>query len=264
MLWLTWRQHRTQVLITYGLLALFAAGLLANGKPAQESWAISNMLPYVTLLVAVPAVIGVLWGAPMLANEVERGTAELVLVQSVSRWRWIGVKLGVLAPVVLIAGLVFGQLTWRWVNGFGMFGRIAAFQEPMLFPLVGVVPAGWWLFGFMTGAMLGAVIRKTLPAMALTIVVLGLVFGGLALARPHYAEPIRGEGNARSEPIVPEHAWVVSSWSTGNIDDGTDWSVADYHPADRYWRFQWTEAGILLAGAVVLGGVTISVAGRRR
>ncbi len=30
-----------------------------------------------------------------------------------------------------------------------------------------------------------------------------------------------------------------------------------YQPADRFWRFQWTEAGILLAATAVLGGVAV-------
>lgn len=37
-------------------------------------------------------------------------------------------------------------------------------------------------------------------------------------------------------------------------DRGYRWA-ADYQPADRYWRFQWTEAGLLLAATFVLGAV---------
>ncbi|MBB4914965.1 hypothetical protein [Streptosporangium saharense] len=33
--------------------------------------------------------------------------------------------------------------------------------------------------------------------------------------------------------------------------------VAEFHPADRFWQFQWTEAGILLIPALALGGVAI-------
>lgn len=37
-------------------------------------------------------------------------------------------------------------------------------------------------------------------------------------------------------------------------DKGFRW-YAEYQPADRYWRFQWTEAGLLLVAAIALGGV---------
>ncbi|MEV4369454.1 hypothetical protein AB0J71_20445 [Nonomuraea sp. NPDC049637] len=33
--------------------------------------------------------------------------------------------------------------------------------------------------------------------------------------------------------------------------------VAEYHPASRFWQFQWTEAGILLIPALAMGGVAV-------
>lgn len=36
---------------------------------------------------------------------------------------------------------------------------------------------------------------------------------------------------------------------------GYDREFAYFHPPSRYWRFQWTEVGLLLAGTVLLGGV---------
>jgi hypothetical protein len=36
MLWLTWRQHRTQVLVTYGLLLALGAVLFLNGIAAKN------------------------------------------------------------------------------------------------------------------------------------------------------------------------------------------------------------------------------------
>jgi hypothetical protein len=37
-------------------------------------------------------------------------------------------------------------------------------------------------------------------------------------------------------------------------DKGYRW-FADVHPADRYWRFQLTEAGLLSAASLTLGVV---------
>ena len=40
-------------------------------------------------------VVGVFWGAPMIARELEAGTSRLVWTQSVTRTRWLATKLGV-------------------------------------------------------------------------------------------------------------------------------------------------------------------------
>ena len=41
-----------------------------------------------------PALIGMFWGAPLIARELETGTFRLAWTQSVSRIRWLLVKLG--------------------------------------------------------------------------------------------------------------------------------------------------------------------------
>jgi hypothetical protein len=37
-----------------------------------------------------------------------------------------------------------------------------------------------------------------------------------------------------------------------------------YHPADRYWRFQWTESALLLAATLALGAVAVGRTARSR
>ena len=43
-----------------------------------------------------PLLVGLFWGAPVLAREFERGTHRLAWTQSVPRRAWLVVKLGVL------------------------------------------------------------------------------------------------------------------------------------------------------------------------
>ena len=53
------------------------------------------------ILVILPAVVGMFWGAPLLAREYESGTHHLAWTQSVSRTRWLATKLvvvGALSP----------------------------------------------------------------------------------------------------------------------------------------------------------------------
>ena len=42
----------------------------------------------------LPLAVGVFWGAPLLAREVEQGTIRLVFTQSVSRRRWLDRQAG--------------------------------------------------------------------------------------------------------------------------------------------------------------------------
>ena len=57
-------------------------------------------------------VVGVFWGAPMIARELEAGTSRLVWTQSVTRTRWLATKLGVAGVGAAVVGLVGLVLTW--------------------------------------------------------------------------------------------------------------------------------------------------------
>ncbi|MEV4369455.1 hypothetical protein AB0J71_20450 [Nonomuraea sp. NPDC049637] len=100
MLWLTWRQHRLQVLVTTVLLAVLGVVLLVSGLGAadfaarsapaagcvadtpvcsayrmemnERMYSVGELLGWLTLLA--PALIGAFWGAPLLAREYEHGT----------------------------------------------------------------------------------------------------------------------------------------------------------------------------------------------
>ena len=53
-------------------------------------------LSFVIILLA-PALIGMFWGAPLIARELETGT-RLAWNQTVTRSRWLAVKLAVCRP----------------------------------------------------------------------------------------------------------------------------------------------------------------------
>src|SRR4051812_50063354 len=113
MIWLTWRQSRTQLIAVFGLVAAACAWLAVTG-PALARLARRNDDVYdlltsndrllfnggIAVLAVAPALIGIFWGAPLVARELETGTYRLVWNQSVTRGRWLATKLGlsVLAP----------------------------------------------------------------------------------------------------------------------------------------------------------------------
>jgi ABC-type transport system involved in multi-copper enzyme maturation permease subunit len=138
MIWLTWRQHRLQLLLGTAVLALLALLLIPSGfaiasafrgsglpdclaVPGSECHALQSVFDSrysslrftIPLFLILPALIGVFWGAPLLARESEQGTHRLARTQSVGRLRWTLTKLATLsAATVLGAALLAWLLSW--------------------------------------------------------------------------------------------------------------------------------------------------------
>lgn len=265
MVWLTWRQHRAQALVTVLLLAGVALLLVLDSIPFD----LVKALPW------LPALVGMFWGVPLLAREYERGTDRLMWSQSVPRARWLAVKFGVLGAGVAVSGLALGAVVLAWTAtpeaGLDRF-------SDELFGGTGILPAAWFLAAFALGAGSGAVLRRMLPAMAVTMGVFTALVIGSYVARGYYAEPLVAISDERGI-VIPEHAMVTGSGvldADGNLlsweeatsacgdvepvgcmrDRGYVRQYMQYQPADRYWRFQWTEAGLLMVITLVLAGVT--------
>jgi hypothetical protein len=142
-----------------------------------------------TLVLLVPALLGMFWGAPLIAREIETGTFRLAWTQSVTRVRWLVVKLGLvgLSSVVVAGGLSLMSTWW-----FGPLDKVNQNRfSPASFGLHGFVPAGYALFAFALAAALGLLVRRTLPAMVLTLV--GFIAVRVAVAewiRPHFMNPV--------------------------------------------------------------------------
>ncbi len=67
----------------------------------------------IAVLYLAPALIGIFWGAPLIARELETGTFRLAWNQSVSRARWTAVKLGLIGfAAVATAGLLSLMIGW--------------------------------------------------------------------------------------------------------------------------------------------------------
>jgi hypothetical protein len=209
----SWRQFRTQAVIGGVGLVVLGIILLVTGphlvsiydtavaqcrasggassdcnNPVVSTYSKLQVLAAALVLV-VPVLIGMFWGAPLIARELETGTFRLAWTQSVSRMRWLLVKLGLVGLAsAAVAGLLSLMVTW-WYSPIdkanqGRFGTAA-------FGLHGFVPAGYALFAFALGATTGLLFRRTLPAMAVTLV--GFVVARWTVAfevRPHFMSPV--------------------------------------------------------------------------
>jgi hypothetical protein len=204
MIWVAWRQFRTQAIVTLGLLAALTALVLVTGLHLRDVYsslggtrclarggcealggyerALSDVLA--PTLLAIPALLGMFWGAPLLARELESGTYRLAWTQSVTRRRWLSVRVALVGGTTLaVAGLVSWLVSW-W------FGPLDAVNlnrfDPSVFTARGVVAIGYAGFAFALGVATGALTRRTLPAMAATL--LGFVGARIAFTlwvRPH-------------------------------------------------------------------------------
>jgi hypothetical protein len=137
-----------------------------------------SILLVMVVLIALPGLIGVFWGAPLVTQELEQRTDRLVWNQSVTRTRWLAVKLTVIGLFsAAVAGLFSLLLTWSVSRYDQVVGeRFAALS----FDSRNIVPIGYALFAFVLGTVVGMVVRRTLPAMAITLV----VFAALQLLMP--------------------------------------------------------------------------------
>jgi hypothetical protein len=179
----TWLQFRTQAAVVAGaiaLLAVAAAGLLHRDDTVAQLW-------LGVLVVVAPGLLGMFWGAPLVAREFEDGTFRLAWTQSVTRTRWMAVKLAVggLASMAA-AGLLSLVVTW-WA---GPLDR-AALNQFATFDQRDIAPIGYAAFAFTLGVLAGALIRRTLPAMFVTLAVFVAVrLAEFTWVRPRVLHPL--------------------------------------------------------------------------
>ncbi|MEU7003351.1 ABC transporter permease, partial [Nonomuraea sp. NPDC046570] len=141
----------------------------------------------VTLVVLLlPALIGIFWGAPLITRELEADTHLLVWNQSITRTRWLAVKLALTGLTATAAAGLCG-LAVTWWSGPLDKSAVGGFAQlnPLVFAARGIVPLGYAAFAFMLGVTVGMLIHRTLPAMALTLA----VFTALQIAMPLLVRP---------------------------------------------------------------------------
>ncbi|HTU74752.1 MAG TPA: hypothetical protein VMG38_14655 [Trebonia sp.] len=230
MTFLVWRQYRRQWAIALGLLAVFAAVELVNGFQLAHTWhyvltncrgsaASSGQCREIvstlgadmrTLSELVPALLGILWGAPLVAHELEAGTTGFAWTQGVTRARWLWVKVFWLLLAAAVWGGIVGALVTWWS------GPVNAEQASTFFvnnfDTQGIVPIGYSVFAMALGIAAGALLRRTLPAIAVTIA--GFAAVRLLVAeelRQYLLPPVKTVASLTSNRGPSGISWVISS-----------------------------------------------------
>jgi len=301
MIWLTWRQHRLEGLMTLGVLVVLGVFLLLTGRAMASSFqqlGLSHCLGQTTpdspcpslimafgnqygllqffdnLLIILPLLMGALVGAPLVARELEQRTHLLVWTQSITRLRWLTVKLtltlgaGLLASGALLALLIWWNRPWAQLNG----SFVASAYDT-----TGPVWIAATLLALALGIFAGTLTRRVVAAIFLTVVLFVAIRAPVEnLWRPYFEAPITqthqiGQPN-NNQPKVSSQDWVISQGyidAQGNKHDGllgckTNQTLVQcfqannaraifvsYQPADRFWTFQWIETGIYLGFAAL-------------
>jgi hypothetical protein len=309
MAWLAWRQFRLQVIATVAAFVVLGVVLAYTGPHVVHLYHASGIQAcqashgdcgplvdtftshYVwwhglgAIIIVIPPLIGVFWGAPLFARELETGTHRLAWTQSVTRTRWLATKFALISIASVITAAAFSVVIALWISPFD---KVAGNRfSPGTFSQRGIVPIAYALFAFALGVAAGAVIRRVLPAMVATL----LGFAAVRLVvqqwvRPHLATPLHVTSAVfdRFASLGPS-VWVISTrivdtaGHTVNIDRDTirtrcnlpegDFSrtalaacahrlglhgILTIQPAHRYWPFQWWEFAIFIALSVLLAG----------
>jgi hypothetical protein len=156
--------------------------------------------------------VGIFYGAPLIAREVEAGTHRLVWTQGVSRCRWAMVNLGLLGAVTLLFATAYALgMTW-WISPLVTSGdgRLA----PVYFDIQGIAPIGYTLFAVALGVFAGTLWRKLLPAMGVTLTGFAAVRVLIeTLARPRYLSPLTASMPITSSEQIND---ASGAWVYGN------------------------------------------------
>ncbi|MGH3267346.1 MAG: ABC transporter permease [Trebonia sp.] len=197
MTWLIWRQYRTSAVISAALFAAFAVLMILTGLHVAAQFHAHDDIGLdggpvgfiVEFTLAVPALLGMFLGAPLVAREIESGTGQFAWTQTVTRRRWLAVKVGWLLLAALAWGGAVGALV-TWWSGPKNAAYLNAFS-PGTFDVQGIVPAAYSVFAMALGIAAGTLIRRVLPALGVT---LGGYFGVrliiMGWIRQHYMAPV--------------------------------------------------------------------------
>lgn len=191
LVWLTWRQHRsaiTAAVVLAGVLTTsmaIVAGRMAtinaecgnaqcpsNSSQAQALTGQFGLIPLsADLAIAViitPLLVGVFLGAPLLAREHEQRTLLLAWSQDVTPTRWLWSKLTLLGALTAVLTAIVAAESDHLAHVYGIASGESLFSGPP-FLVTGMVPFVLSVVWFTVSVALGAALRRTLPAIFVSV-----------------------------------------------------------------------------------------------
>jgi hypothetical protein len=231
MLWVGWRQQRTETVVAAALLAVLAALLIPTGLHLAAAYDsghlascigrtrsggcqdavgsflehfshLGDMLAWLTLL---PGIIGLLLAAP-LVTQLEHNTHRLDWTQSITRRRWLAGKLGLAVVTAVAAAVALTLLVTWWRAPLVHFqGRV----NNTTYDSEGTVVAAYVVFALGLAAAVGAVWRRAVPSF---VVAFAAYFGVRVFVdsflRQRLVTPVSGTYPFKGGPDL-NTAWVL-------------------------------------------------------
>ena len=210
--WVTWRRHRTTVLLTLAVIGVIGAYLVVSGLRMRSAWnAVRACTPQHSsacqfawqnfhntqgnpgilgaLFLFAPLLIGTFVGAPLVGRELESGTFRYAWTQGIGRRRWmVAMTVSGALAVAVLAGVTGALVSWH--DGPLWQSQVMTRLQPSEFASTGIAVVGWALAAYAIGLLAGMLWRRVLAAVATG---LGASFGLAYLAsrlRTHYL-PVR-------------------------------------------------------------------------
>jgi hypothetical protein len=189
-IWVAWRTMRTPLLVCTAIVALMVAWLWVGGHELHDAEAavapachLSSLsagcrralfsanfwqhinAPLRSLLVALPAALGIILGVPLVGLDLRNSTNRVVWMQGVGRWRWLTVRL-VLAVVVLVA---LTAVLVPVARSYSSEVPAGSLLNADIFATSGLVLVGYSCLALMLGVVLGVTARSPLWAGAAVV-----------------------------------------------------------------------------------------------
>lgn len=315
MAWLTWRQHRADAVTVGALLVALGIGVILclvllphlypdgaqrcttsgsggmclslNPQLGSSAWswiALGGLL--------FPVLVGIV-GAKTISRELEGNGYLLAWTQGVPRRQWFVRRALVLSCGTLAGAAVLVAVMQGW------FAAQRGAGDPIWdgFDIGPIVLAGYTLFALALGMAAGALLKRTSPAVALTLFSYIAVRVTIAVvARTRYLAPLQASSVMSTNPAgtsvtgssLPQ--FPAGGWTTGSpvVVDAAGHTIAatgycfsappvpagchpapitlfqPYQPASRFWLFQGIEAVIFVGLALALFAVAYRLVMRAR
>ncbi|OLZ55052.1 ABC transporter permease [Streptomyces amritsarensis] len=293
------RLHRPALCAWAGLVVLLSAALLWLGGPLTDASAAAweqynacdgasrcaydqpSIIRYKEVysattfaVLALPFLVAAWAGATLTSRELETGTAQLTWAQSVSPVHWLTATLALPATLVVAGtGLVVTLHHLAWSAGEGRIDTAKSWSDFQTFYAGGPLTVALALLGLVVGVLVGLLLRRSLPALATSVVATGGVFAIVHTALPYLWPSVTQVRNRVQDApsgagiLVDEGILTSTGARLPNPYCGSDvfpdcramydkldavGYYRDFHPLAHYWPLQLVATALTCAIVAVL------------
>jgi hypothetical protein len=171
------------------------------------------------LLMALPVLGAMFVAAPLVAREVEQGTHTFIWTQSITRMHWFAVKVLIIVMTgATVAAAVAAAGGW-WQQPFDLMTSNGPWS---FFDVFGPVPVAYLAFAVALGLAASVYVRRTVPAMAATLLAFVVVRVVAALFLRPQLQP----------PVVRDVSAVQDAFPVGSLQMDFYWVDPSNHKID--------------------------------